>query len=78
MIGEIKDLFGEESILPTKPVGLIKFLINLSTSRDSIILDFFSGSSSTADAVIQRNIEDSGCRRIKPKKEKLEIKDYPI
>jgi adenine-specific DNA-methyltransferase len=74
---EIKDLFGEIIFDTPKPVGLIKFLINLSTSRDSIILDFFSGSSSTADAVIQRNIEDSGCRKFINVQlpEKLEIKE---
>ena len=74
---EIKDLFGEIIFDAPKPVGLIKFLINLSTSRDSIILDFFSGSSSTADAVIQRNIEDSGCRKFINVQlpEKLEIKE---
>ena len=46
-----------------KPSGLIKYLIGLiGTKDDDIILDFFSGSATTADAVIQINAED-GCQR---------------
>ena len=48
-----------------KPVSLIKFLISISTniSKDAIILDFFSGSSTTAHAVMQLNAEDGGNRK---------------
>lgn len=47
-----------------KPVSLLKKLIYLSNAQDSdIILDFFSGSATTAHAVIQLNAEDGGNRR---------------
>ena len=47
-----------------KPVDLIKFLINIvDDTRDSIILDFFSGSATTAHAVMQLNVEDNGNRK---------------
>ena len=47
-----------------KPTSLIKYLINMITYNKStaIILDFFAGSSTTADAVMQLNAED-GCNR---------------
>jgi adenine-specific DNA-methyltransferase len=60
---EIKTLFTELVFDTPKPVGLIKFLIDLSTSNDSIILDFFSGSSSTAHSVISKNCDDGGKRK---------------
>ena len=47
----------------SKPVDLIKFLIQTGTDKDSIILDFFSGSATTAHAVIKYNYEDNGCRK---------------
>lgn len=47
-----------------KPTGLIKYLIDLLPStRDSIILDFFSGSATTAHAVMKLNAEDGGHRK---------------
>ena len=47
-----------------KPVDLIKYLLSLvSETKDSIILDFFSGSSTTAQAVMQLNADDSGKRK---------------
>ena len=47
-----------------KPVDLIKFLINIvDNTRDSIILDFFSGSATTAHAVMQLNAEDNNNRK---------------
>lgn len=47
-----------------KPTGLIKYLIDLLPStRDSIILDFFSGSATTAHAVMKLNAEDGGKRK---------------
>ena len=41
-----------------KPVGLIKHLLQFSTNSDSIVLDFFAGSCTTAQAVIELNQED--------------------
>ena len=47
-----------------KPVDLIKYLIGLvATSRDATILDFFSGSATTAHSVIKLNAEDGGNRK---------------
>ncbi|MEG0750370.1 MAG: site-specific DNA-methyltransferase [Oscillospiraceae bacterium] len=47
----------------SKPVSLIKYLVAFSTASDDIILDFFSGSATTAHAVMQLNAEDGGNRR---------------
>lgn len=46
-----------------KPIKLLKKLLKTATSIDSIILDFFSGSGTTADAVMQLNAEDGGNRK---------------
>lgn len=46
-----------------KPVNFIKDLLKYSISSDSIILDFFSGSATTAHAVMQLNAEDGGNRK---------------
>ena len=46
-----------------KPVEIIKRLVFHVTDADSIVLDFFSGSGTTAQAVMQLNSEDSGNRR---------------
>lgn len=46
-----------------KPSELIKYLISIASSEDSIILDFFSGSATTAHAVMQFNAEDGGNRK---------------
>lgn len=46
-----------------KPVGLIKFFAALQTTKSDIVLDFFSGSATTAHAVMQLNAEDGGNRK---------------
>lgn len=46
-----------------KPIELIKRCISLYSSSDSLILDFFSGSATTAHAVMQLNAEDGGKRK---------------
>ena len=46
-----------------KPVKLIKMLSILGTEKDDIILDFFSGSATTAHAVMELNAEDSSSHR---------------
>jgi adenine-specific DNA-methyltransferase len=45
-----------------KPVPLVKYLVSFA-AQDSLVLDFFSGSSTTAHAVMQLNAEDGGSRR---------------
>lgn len=47
----------------TKPVKLLARLLQIGTNSDDIILDFFSGSATTAHAVMQLNAEDGGHRR---------------
>lgn len=46
-----------------KPTKLLKTITAIGSAPGAIVLDFFSGSGSTADAVIQLNVEDGGCRR---------------
>ncbi|MCX5869465.1 MAG: site-specific DNA-methyltransferase [Deltaproteobacteria bacterium] len=46
-----------------KPVGLIKYILNIATDENSIILDSFAGSGSTAHAVLAANHKDGGNRR---------------
>ena len=46
-----------------KPVNLIKLFVETVSKKDSIILDFFAGSGTTAQAVMQRNHEDGGSRK---------------
>lgn len=60
----LKELFGGYDYFDyPKPVGLIKRCIELYSTKDSIILDFFSGSATTAHAVMQLNAEDGGNRK---------------
>lgn len=60
---EIEQLLGSREIFDTpKPTQLIKHLLKIGSKKDSIILDFFSGSSTTAQAVIELNNEDGGNR----------------
>ena len=57
-------LFDGESLFSySKPVGLIQNLIRLGSNKNSLILDFFAGSSTTAEAVMQLNAEDGGKRQ---------------
>lgn len=46
-----------------KPVGLIRYLFKTLKHKEAIVLDFFSGSATTAHAVMQLNAEDGGNRR---------------
>jgi adenine-specific DNA-methyltransferase len=60
----LKKIFDGVSLFDNpKPVGLIKKFLQLTTNSESIILDFFSGSATTAHAVMQLNSEDSGKRK---------------
>ncbi|PIF91733.1 adenine-specific DNA-methyltransferase [Acidovorax sp. 62] len=61
---EVNDLFPESSVFDTpKPTRLIKRILQVATGANDIALDFFSGSATTADAVMQMNAEDSGNRK---------------
>ncbi len=62
----VKDLFNNHSVMDfPKPVDMIKKVILSSTLKNNndIILDFFSGSATTAHAVMQLNKEDNGNRQ---------------
>jgi adenine-specific DNA-methyltransferase len=60
---ELRELFGVQVFDYSKTVDLIRQLCNQVTQEDSIILDFFSGSATTAHAVMQLNAEDGGNRK---------------
>lgn len=60
---EIKELFNSYVFSYPKPSLLIKQLLQCGTKKDSIVLDFFSGTATTAHAVMQLNAEDGGKRR---------------
>ena len=61
---EVKELFSNKKIFDTpKPKELIKHLVDNSTDYNDTILDFFSGSATTAHAVMQLNAEDGGNRK---------------
>lgn len=60
---EIYKIFENKVFDTPKPIELIKYLTLLGGSTQSIILDFFSGSATTAHAVMQLNAEDKGKRQ---------------
>lgn len=60
---ELESLLGKRLFDFPKPTTLIKRTLNLGTKPNSIVLDFFAGSSTTADAVMQLNAEDGGNRQ---------------
>ncbi len=60
---EMKKLFGENYFEYTKPSKLVFKLAKSVNSDDFIILDFFAGSGTTGDAVMQLNAEDGGNRK---------------
>ena len=61
---EVKALFDDQKLFDfPKPVSYIKQMLIIASSPDGIILDFFSGSATTAHAVMQLNAEDGGHRK---------------
>src|SRR5574344_1286449 len=61
---DLKKLFADTAVFETpKPMELVKLFIQLSTKKDDVILDFFSGSAATAHATLQKNSEDNGSRK---------------
>lgn len=60
----LKKLFDDKAYFDyPKPVELIKRCLQLYTEQDSIVLDFFSGSATTAHSVMELNAEDNGSRK---------------
>ena len=62
-MNELKKLFDKPPFDTPKPTGLIKKLQQLIQDKEYIVLDFFSGSATTAHAVMQLNAEDGGHRK---------------
>ena len=61
---EVMSLFPEASVFDTpKPTKLIRQIVKIACCDNDTILDFFSGSATTAHAVMQLNAEDEGSRR---------------
>ena len=61
--GMLKELFQGRLFDNPKPIALISDFIKIGTNNESIILDFFSGSATTAHAVMKLNAEDGGNRK---------------
>jgi adenine-specific DNA-methyltransferase len=59
---EVEDLFGSKVFPFPKPTELIRRFVSVSAENDGIVLDFFAGSGSTAQAVMQQNAQDGGKR----------------
>ena len=61
---EVKALFGGTAPFDTpKPVRLLDRILTIATDKDSLVLDYFSGSATTAHAVMKKNMEDNGKRK---------------
>lgn len=61
---EMNEIFGDSTIFENpKPTGLIGELIRLGAGKDGIVLDFFGGSGTTAQSVMEINASDGGTRR---------------
>nr|MCR5786114.1 leucine-rich repeat protein [Acholeplasmatales bacterium] len=62
---EIAKLFGDRRAFSTpKPVKLIKEFVRATTNKNSIVLDFFAGSGTVGQAVVELNKEDNGNRKV--------------
>lgn len=61
---EVRELFEGKKVFDfPKPVDLLLRIINIATDKDSLIVDFFGGSSTTAHAIMQQNSKDGGNRK---------------
>lgn len=61
---ELMQIFGGEKVFDTpKPIDLIEYILKIATAEKAIILDSFSGSGTTAHAVLSLNQKDGGNRR---------------
>ena len=70
---DIKNMFNGNSVFQTpKPQRLIERILQISTDKDSIILDSFAGSGTTAHAVLNLNKQDGGNRKFIL----IELEDY--
>ena len=60
---ELKSIMGEKTFLYPKFSGFIKYLLKYSNNPNAIVLDFFAGSGTTDQAVLELNKEDGGHRQ---------------
>ncbi len=60
---EIKQIFGSQIFDTAKPLPYLRRMMEISTQKNDIILDFFAGSGTTAHAVMDLNKEDGGDRK---------------
>lgn len=60
---ELKDIFGDKVFTNPKPTDLIRKCLEIGSSSDAVILDFFAGSGTTMQAVMQLNEADEGNRQ---------------
>ena len=60
---DIKRVFGSVPFSYPKPLFLISHFLEIGINKDSVVLDFFSGSATTAHSVMQLNAEDGGTRK---------------
>lgn len=61
---DVYEYFKKDVFSNPKPVELIKFLLGFGLQKDDIVLDFFSGSATTAEAVMRSNAEGKRCKYI--------------
>lgn len=60
---DIKKMFNGKTVFQySKPVGLMGFLLSCVKNKKALILDFFAGSGTTGQAVLEKNMEDGGNR----------------
>ena len=60
---ELDEMLGEKVFEYPKPTGLIKYILKFSSGKNSTVLDFFAGSGTTGQAVLELNKEDGGNRQ---------------
>ena len=61
---DLRGVIGAQNIFSyPKPVALIKYLMQISCPKDGLVIDFFAGSGTTGQAVMELNAEDGGNRR---------------
>ncbi len=60
---QLKNILGKGIFSTPKPLGLIKYILEQATDKNSLIVDFFAGSGTTLHAVNLLNAEDGGKRR---------------
>ncbi|HEY9789424.1 MAG TPA: site-specific DNA-methyltransferase [Candidatus Obscuribacterales bacterium] len=76
---ELKQLLGKALVDYPKPTALLRKLIDLVEEKDALFMDFFAGSGTLGDAVLQANAEDGGARRfiLMQQPESTEDADFP-